>query len=72
MNTEKTREGHTWPGYVLGGRLRTSTLGLIVAFIAVWWLYETYQPPTEAPPQKPATEVVPPGFIPDPSYTWVP
>lgn len=72
MNTEKTREGRTWPGYVLGGRLRTSTLALIIAFIAIWWLYETYQPPAEAPPQVPATEVVPPGFIPDPSYTWVP
>lgn len=58
-----------WPGYLFGGRVRTSTVVLIVAFCAVWWTYDTYKPAPEpsAPPQ-----VVPPGFVPDPNYTWVP
>ena len=68
----KSREGRGWPVYVLGGRLRTSTLALIVAFVAIWWIYETYEPAEEPPPQVPASDVVPPGFIPDPAYTWVP
>lgn len=51
------------------GRLRTSTVVLIVAFFALWWLQQTYQP-EPAPPQAP--QVVPPGFVPDPDYTWVP
>lgn len=67
----KPREGRCWPSYILWGRLRTSTAALLIAFIGVWWLYETYQPPQQ-PPEAPATQVVPPGFIPDPSYTWVP
>ena len=66
------REGRTWPTYLFGGRLRTSTLGLIVAFMAIWWLYDTYQPTPPPPGQVPAAEIVPPGFVPDPSYTWVP
>lgn len=66
------REGKTWPGYILGGRMRTSTLVLIIAFLAIGWLYETYEPKPDAPTQVPATEVVPPGFIPDPAYTWAP
>ena len=66
------REGKTWPGYILGGRMRTSTLLLIIAFLAIGWLYETYEPKPDAPTQVPATEVVPPGFIPDPAYTWAP
>ncbi|HTX96002.1 MAG TPA: hypothetical protein VME67_14755 [Mycobacterium sp.] len=56
--------------HVFGGRMRTSTLVLIVALLAVWWLYDTYRPepaPKPSPPQ-----VVPPGFVPDPNYTWVP
>lgn len=65
------REGRTWPGYILGGRLRTSTLVLIIAFLGFGWLYETYEP-TMTPDQIPASEVVPPGFIPDPNYTWAP
>ncbi|MCX6480450.1 MAG: hypothetical protein NTY24_08645 [Mycobacterium sp.] len=68
----KSREGRGWPAYLFGGRLRTSTLALIVAFVAIWWIYETYQPAEEPPPQVPASDVVPPGFIPDPAYTWVP
>ncbi|MDO3401849.1 hypothetical protein QWI29_17540 [Mycolicibacterium neoaurum] len=58
-----------WPTYVFGGRMRTSTVGLIVAFFCTAWLYETYQPPPEPPP---ITQTVPPGFVPDPDYTWVP
>jgi hypothetical protein len=60
-----------WPDYLLWGRMRTSTFVLIVAFLGTWWLYETYRPPTEVP-SGPATQVVPPGFVPDPEYTWVP
>ncbi|HEV7584110.1 MAG TPA: hypothetical protein VGO77_27605 [Mycobacterium sp.] len=69
---EKRRddEERRWPQYVFGGRMRTSTLLLIVAFLAVWWVYDTYRP--EAAPKPPAPQVVPPGFVPDPNYTWVP
>ncbi|SPM38151.1 hypothetical protein MNAB215_327 [Mycobacterium numidiamassiliense] len=59
-----------WPGHVFGGRIRTSTLLLIVAFLAVWWVYDTYRP--EPPPKPAAPQIVPPGFVPDPNYTWVP
>lgn len=69
--TPTPKDGRGWPNYIFWGRVRTSTAALIIAFIGVWWLYETYQPPA-APSQEPATQVVPPGFIPDPSYTWVP
>ncbi len=55
--------------HIFGGRVRTSTLVLIIAFLAVWWVYDTYRP--EAAP-KPPPQVVPPGFVPDPNYTWVP
>ena len=72
MTGSAPREGRTWPGYVFGGRLRTSTAVLIIAFFAVWWLYETYEPGAATPEQVPATEVVPPGFVPDPNYTWAP
>jgi hypothetical protein len=58
-----------WPSYMFRGRVRTSTLVLIVAFFAVWWTYDTYRP---APTPPVAPQVVPPGFVPDPSYTWVP
>ena len=53
------------------GRMRVSTIVLIVAFIALFWVYHNFEPhpaATEAPP----TAVVPPGFVPDPNYTWVP
>jgi hypothetical protein len=60
----------SWPNYMFGGRIRTSTLLLIVVFLAVWWVYDTYRP--EASPKPPAPQVVPPGFVPDPNYTWVP
>lgn len=58
-----------WPGYLLNGRVRTSTVVLILAFLAVWWAHDTYR--TEPTPPA-APQVVPPGFIPDPDYTWVP
>lgn len=66
------REGRSWPGFLLGGRIRTSTVVLLIAFFATWWLFDTYQPAPAPPEQVPATEVVPPGFIPDPAYTWAP
>ena len=53
------------------GRMRVSTIVLIVAFLALFWVYHNFEPrpaPTEAPP----TAVIPPGFVPDPNYTWVP
>jgi hypothetical protein len=53
------------------GRMRVSTIVLIVAFLALFWVYHNFEPRqagTEAPP----TAVVPPGFVPDPNYTWVP
>lgn len=56
--------------HLFGGRMRMSTLVLIVAFFAVWWVYDTYRP--ETAPKPPAPQVVPPGFVPDPNYTWVP
>lgn len=72
MTKANSREGKTWPGYLFGGRMRTSTLALIAAFVGIGWLYETYEPPPAPPEQVPASEVVPPGFIPDPAYTWAP
>ncbi|MCV7114858.1 hypothetical protein [Mycolicibacterium setense] len=53
------------------GRLRTSTVVLLVAFVALSWVQQEYRP-KEAAPQSPDTQVVPPGFVPDPEYTWVP
>lgn len=72
MSRTNPREGKTWPAYILGGRMRTSTLVLIIAFLGLGWLYETYDPGPATPEQVPASEVVPPGFIPDPNYTWAP
>ncbi len=56
--------------HLFGGRMRTSTLILILVFFATWWVYDTYRPEPAAKP--PAPQVVPPGFVPDPNYTWVP
>jgi hypothetical protein len=64
-----------WPDYMFGGRVRTSTLVLVIAFMALWWVYDDHQQATKAntkPTQVPATQIVPPGFVPDPNYTWVP
>ncbi|WP_313676875.1 hypothetical protein [Mycolicibacterium sp.] len=72
MRSVNPREGRSWPAYMLGGRLRTTTVALVIAFCAIWWLYETYEPGPPPPEQVPASEVVPPGFIPDPAYTWAP
>ena len=72
MSPERDSAEHRWPGYLLGGRIRTSTVVLMLAFIGIWWVYETYEPPPAPPDQIPATEVVPPGYVPDPAYTWVP
>lgn len=59
-----------WPRHMFGGRIRISTVALIVAFLAVWWVYGMYHADPAAKP--PAPQVVPPGFVPDPNYTWVP
>jgi hypothetical protein len=52
------------------GRMRVSTLVLLVAFLALFWIYHNVEP--APPPEPPAPAVVPPGFVPDPNYTWVP
>jgi hypothetical protein len=67
-NPSRDADKH-WPSYMFGGRIRTSTLVLIVAFFATWWTYNTYRP---APTPPVAPQVVPPGYVPDPNYTWVP
>lgn len=68
-------ERRFWPGYLFGGRVRTSTVGLLIAFVAVWWVFVSYQHFEDSKPdygRTPSTQMVPPGYIPDPSYTWVP
>ncbi|MGA8545698.1 MAG: hypothetical protein WB785_10640, partial [Mycobacterium sp.] len=54
--------------------MRTSTFVLIVAFAAAWFVYNDHRESmrSSTPTQVPATQVVPPGFVPDPNYTWVP
>lgn len=64
-----------WPNYMFGGHVRTSTLVLVIAFLAVWWVYDDHQQSAKSntkTTQVPATQIVPPGFVPDPNYTWVP
>jgi hypothetical protein len=61
----------SWFKAKLGGRFRVSTVVLIVVFIALFWVQQTFQPEPAAPEQ-PTSAVVPPGFVPDPNYTWVP
>ena len=51
------------------GRMRVSTIVLIVVFVALFWINQTVEP--DRPPT-PTPAVVPPGFVPDPNYTWVP
>jgi hypothetical protein len=53
------------------GRMRVSTLVLIVAFLALFWVYHNFEP-RPAATEAPTPAVVPPGFVPDPNYTWVP
>ncbi|BBY28866.1 hypothetical protein GCM10023114_16050 [Mycolicibacterium sediminis] len=67
----RKRPDRGWPGYIINGRIRTSTAVLIFAFFGISWLHSTYQPAAQ-PPAVPETAVVPPGFVPDPEYTWVP
>jgi hypothetical protein len=50
--------------------MRVSTLVLIVAFLALFWVYHNFEP--EPATRQPTPAVVPPGFVPDPNYTWVP
>lgn len=66
-----TKASKSWPNYIFGGRMRTSTATLILAFIALFWVNQTFQPAPSAT-QPDSTQVVPPGFVPDPNYTWVP
>jgi hypothetical protein len=68
----RKRTDRGWPGYIINGRIRTSTAGLMVAFIAVVWLQNAYQPSAPTPAAPETAQVVPPGFMPDPEYTWVP
>jgi hypothetical protein len=70
LDKRSDEEQRRRPNYMFGGRMRTSTLVLIVAFLALWWVYDTYRP--EPAPKSPPAQVVPPGFVPDPNYTWVP
>lgn len=53
------------------GRMRVSTVVLMVAFVALFWVNQTFEPPP-VQPAEPTPGVVPPGFVPDPNYTWVP
>jgi hypothetical protein len=71
ITLRRAGDNHGWPNYLFWGRMRTSTFALIVAFFFTSWLYQHYQPPAPAPAEEPA-QVVPPGFVPDPEYTWVP
>ncbi|MGV9803270.1 hypothetical protein ACWDTP_34975 [Mycobacterium sp. NPDC003449] len=52
------------------GRARTSTVVLVIVFVALSWVQNTYAP--ESTPAETPGQVVPPGFVPDPGYTWVP
>ena len=52
------------------GQFRVSTAVLIVVFIALFWVQQTFSP--QPTPEAPVPAVVPPGFVPDPNYTWVP
>jgi hypothetical protein len=67
----RKRDDRGWPGYIVNGRIRTSTAALLIAFIVIAWVQNTYQPAPQ-PAQVPASQVVPPGFVPDPDFTWVP
>ncbi|MGE2834804.1 hypothetical protein [Mycobacterium sp. SMC-4] len=58
------------PSHLFRGRVRTSTVALVVAFIALFAVQQNYEPPEK--PLPPPQQMVPPGFVPDPDYTWVP
>jgi hypothetical protein len=62
---------HGWPNYLFGGRVRTSTLVLVIAFLAAWWVYDDHQQylkSTIKTPPATAPQTVPPGWSPDPNY----
>ncbi|MGB9224355.1 hypothetical protein [Mycobacterium sp.] len=69
---KRVQERERRPSHLFGGRVRISTVVLIVAFLAVSWVYNTYRPHEPSRGNTPTTQVVPPGFVPDPNYTWVP
>jgi hypothetical protein len=69
---KRVEDGERMPSHLFGGRVRISTVLLIVAFLAVSWVYNTYRPHEPSRGNTPTTQVVPPGFVPDPNYTWVP
>ena len=56
----------SWFKTKLGGRFRLSTLVLLAAFVALFWVYHNFEPrpSTEAP----TTAVVPPGFVPEHTF----
>jgi cytoskeletal protein RodZ len=66
-HSDHSDEERRWPGYLFGGHVRSSTLALILVLLPLWWVYDTYHTP-----EPPATQFVPPGFVPDPNYTWAP
>jgi hypothetical protein len=68
----RRRTDRGWPGYIINGRIRTSTAALVLAFFVIAWVHNTYRPPTPTPTAPETAQVVPPGFMPDPEYTWVP
>ncbi|MHA0286325.1 hypothetical protein ACXYX3_07690 [Mycobacterium sp. C3-094] len=71
VNKLRRRDRHSRV-YLFGGKVRASTVVLLVAFIALYWVNQTYAPEPAATPQDSTGQVVPPGFVPDPNYTWVP
>ena len=65
------REDRSWPGYLFGGRLRTSTAALLIVSSGSGGCMT----PTSLSPAAAAgagQRCGSAGFIPDPSYTWVP
>ncbi|MCW2515122.1 MAG: hypothetical protein JWR11_4164 [Mycobacterium sp.] len=68
----RRRTDRGWPGYIINGRIRTSTAALVLAFFAIAWVHNTYQPAPSTPTAPESAQVVPPGYMPDPAYTWVP
>lgn len=53
------------------GRIRISTVALLAVFCLLLWVQQTF-PSERAADDAPVPAVVPPGFVPDPDYTWVP
>src|ERR1700683_2135650 len=71
LEKQKDESHRHWPEYI-GGRVRPSTLVLVLTFLSLWWVYSEYRPQEQSHDVPPSTQVVPPGFVPDPNYTWVP